>query len=361
MYESEDQLQALLEESPELLLGETADSEKPANYLLIAREVGVPDAQGGSDRWFLDHLFLDGEGVPTLVEVKRSSDSRIRREVVGQMLDYAANILAHWPPERMRAEFEATYEEAGASVGPVERVREISGAEYEEYWTRVKTNLAAKRLRLVFVADHIPTTLQTIVEFLNEQMRAAEVLAVEVKQHKGNGFTVLTAQLIGWTSTAQRTKFVTERREWDEPSTLEALRKSAHPEAATVAERLFRWADRQGLDLLWPPGKIGGPYILVTDSEGEPTKPFGIGTDGRLWLYLRVIRSLPPFDQDEALLDFIRSLATAAGMRVEDDVVDKHSKGFPLHKLYERCDDAVAALDRFVEQASQPGVSAGHG
>ena len=28
---------------------------------------------------------------PTLVEVKRSSDTRIRREVVGQMLDYAAN------------------------------------------------------------------------------------------------------------------------------------------------------------------------------------------------------------------------------------------------------------------------------
>jgi hypothetical protein len=29
--------------------------------------------------------------VPTLLEVKRSSDTRIRREVVGQMLDYAAN------------------------------------------------------------------------------------------------------------------------------------------------------------------------------------------------------------------------------------------------------------------------------
>src|SRR4051794_12230288 len=42
---------------------------------------------GGSSRWSLDHLFVDQEGVPTLVEVKRSSDTRARREVVAQMLD----------------------------------------------------------------------------------------------------------------------------------------------------------------------------------------------------------------------------------------------------------------------------------
>jgi hypothetical protein len=83
MYEPEDQLQTLLEDNPELLLGETAETERPSKYLLIARAAGVPEAAGASDRWFLDHLFLDAEGLPTLVEVKRSTDSRIRREVVG--------------------------------------------------------------------------------------------------------------------------------------------------------------------------------------------------------------------------------------------------------------------------------------
>ena len=95
--------------SPELLLGETAGPGPSVQYLLVRREAGVPEADREADRWFLDHLFLDAEGVPTLVEVKRSSDTRIRREVVGQMLDYAANILAYWPPERMRDEFEASH------------------------------------------------------------------------------------------------------------------------------------------------------------------------------------------------------------------------------------------------------------
>ena len=50
----------------------------------------------GVERWSVDHLLLDQDAIPTLVEVKRSSDSRIRREVVGQMLDYAANAVTYW-------------------------------------------------------------------------------------------------------------------------------------------------------------------------------------------------------------------------------------------------------------------------
>lgn len=37
----------------------------------------------------MDHLFVDQDAIPTLVEVKRSSDTRIRREVVGQLLEYS--------------------------------------------------------------------------------------------------------------------------------------------------------------------------------------------------------------------------------------------------------------------------------
>ena len=77
----------------------------PRRWLLVRREMGVPDEELGSDRWSLDHLFLDQDAMPTLVEVKRSSDTRIRREVVGKMLDYAANAVAHWSIDQIIAEF----------------------------------------------------------------------------------------------------------------------------------------------------------------------------------------------------------------------------------------------------------------
>ena len=59
-----------------------------------------PARRKSGDRWSADHLFLDQDGIPTLVEVKRRKDTRIRREVVGQMLEYAANAVVYWSLDR---------------------------------------------------------------------------------------------------------------------------------------------------------------------------------------------------------------------------------------------------------------------
>jgi hypothetical protein len=94
-YPNEDDFQLLLERYPDLLAGDQMNEAVPRRWLLVAREMGVPGEEGGVDQWSLDHLFLDQDGIPTLVEVKRRSDTRIRREVVGQMLDYAANAVVY--------------------------------------------------------------------------------------------------------------------------------------------------------------------------------------------------------------------------------------------------------------------------
>ena len=96
-FETEMIFQRLLADYPNLLAGDQIDVESARRWVLIAREMAVPDQQDGANRWSVDHLFLDQDAIPTLVEVKRASDTRIRREVVGQMLDYAANAVAYWP------------------------------------------------------------------------------------------------------------------------------------------------------------------------------------------------------------------------------------------------------------------------
>lgn len=101
-YDSESVLQNLLTKYPNLLAGRQIDGENPRRWLLISREMGIPLEEGGGNWLAVDHLFLDQEGIPTFVEVKRSSDTRIRREVIGQMLDYAANAVKYWPPETIR-------------------------------------------------------------------------------------------------------------------------------------------------------------------------------------------------------------------------------------------------------------------
>ena len=89
-FESEDVFQVLLAEHPELL-----GSTEAGVPLLVSREQGIADSADGGNRWSVDHLYLDARGVPILVEVKRATDTRARREVVAQMLDYAAHAVTH--------------------------------------------------------------------------------------------------------------------------------------------------------------------------------------------------------------------------------------------------------------------------
>ena len=84
-YDSEDILQKIIADNPGLLLRD-ADSDA-SRLMLVAREFEVSEGDDSSNAYFLDHLLVDQSGVPVLVEVKRSTDTRTRREVVAQMLD----------------------------------------------------------------------------------------------------------------------------------------------------------------------------------------------------------------------------------------------------------------------------------
>ena len=77
-YESEALLQDLLCKYSDLLSGEQIDVSNPRKWLFISKEYPVASSEDGAGRWYVDHLFVDQDAVPTIVEVKRSSDTRIQ-------------------------------------------------------------------------------------------------------------------------------------------------------------------------------------------------------------------------------------------------------------------------------------------
>lgn len=217
-YEAEHVLQALIARFPSLLAGDQYPDGAPRRWLLVAREAALPDDQDAAGRWSVDHLFLDQDAVPTLVEVKRSSDTRIRREVVGQMLDYAANGVVYWPLEQLRELFARQCERDGQDPDAVVADLAGSDADVEEFWTRAGENLRAGKVRMVFVSDEIPRELTRVVEFLNGQMNPAEVIAIEVKQYVGvDGTKTLVPRVIGQTAEVEARKghrAAGPRRQW---------------------------------------------------------------------------------------------------------------------------------------------------
>jgi hypothetical protein len=107
-------------------------------------EMREPCDEDSSDRWSLDHLFLDQDGIPTLIEVKRSTDTRTRREVVARMLDYAANAVVNWSVDRIRGEFERTCQQRKVDpANEFEAFLERAGqpGTGDHFWQDVKTNL----------------------------------------------------------------------------------------------------------------------------------------------------------------------------------------------------------------------------
>lgn len=233
-YDSESLLQRLVATHP-ALLGVGVGSGR---WLLVQREMPVPDEQAGAGRWSLDHLFVDERAVPTLVEVKRATDTRIRREVIGQLLDYAANGLEYWPSGELRRALEATVGSADAAEAAVEEL--TGGMDPDEFWQLVDANLRRGRLRLVILADSIPRELQRIIEFLNERMPDTEVLAMEVQQFLGGGQQTLVPRIVGNTTVAQRVKATHTSADF---ATL--LAESSVP-ARQLHDRLLTWVQLHG-------------------------------------------------------------------------------------------------------------------
>ena len=192
---SEDHMQGLVARHPELI------GDADGSLLLVRREQPIGDALDAAGRWSLDHLFVTRAAVPVLVELKRAVDTRLRREVVGQMLDYAANGVAYWQPGVIADAFRSTCE--ARDLDPASVLAEfLGGDDAAAFWDQADANFQAGRIKLVFVADVIPRELARIVEFLNEQMKA-DVRAVELKWYEGEGgITTLVPRIFGETERA---------------------------------------------------------------------------------------------------------------------------------------------------------------
>ena len=201
-FSTENELQLLIGHHPELLDGEQIRPGDPRRWILITREKGIAQTPESAHWWSLDHLIVDQDAVPTLVEVKRGSSPEIRRTIVGQMLEYAAHASQTWTADELRSTFEQSAQSRGVapSVELAVLLQSEGEADEDTFWQKVATNLAAKRLRLLFVADEIPDSLERVVEFLNAQMPNIEVLAVEIKQFRGKSSQTLVPRVLGRTA-----------------------------------------------------------------------------------------------------------------------------------------------------------------
>ena len=116
----------------------------------------------------------------------------------------------------------------------------------EAFWDHLAINLAAKRVRLLFVADQVPNELARVVEFLNEQMPGIEVLAVEIKQFQGPTLRTLVPQVIGRTAAADPLPDDRQSARRTRLTMAQFLEQLPDPTAVQAAKQLIAAAEERG-------------------------------------------------------------------------------------------------------------------
>jgi len=180
-------LQHLLERHPELL---PIEDIEPAFAPLVplGREIGT--AAGA-----IDNLFVNPDGYLTLVETKLWRNPEARREVVGQIIDYAKDV-SQWDFEDLDAQVRAyARQQSRGEAGLLEIVRDAGlGVELDEaqFIDRVTRNLQRGRLLLIVAGDGIRGSVEAMADYLQQTpqlhftLALVELLTYELDADEGS-------------------------------------------------------------------------------------------------------------------------------------------------------------------------------
>lgn len=269
------ELQDLLEHSPDLLAGEQIDPENPRRWLLIKREMEVPDPVTGSARWSIDFLFIDQDAVLTFVECKRHDDTRSRREVIAQVLDYAANAPRLWRSDDLRRAADDTQRKHGRALD--EAIKQLRAKENEttDLFDQAIANLAERKLRIVLFLEAAPPELKTLVEFLVTEFSRIQIFLVEAKRYRCDGMEVVAPTVWGYTERVRQHRKLIEdalaggRRNWDQDTFFAELAQHVPDDTGQRAvETLFQELPNAGYRLTYGTGSGGSINVrlpCVTD------------------------------------------------------------------------------------------------
>ena len=348
--DQEDVLQKLIAEYPDLVSGGQIRPDNPLCWILVTREQGIAEEFGYGNRWAVDHLLIDQDARPTLVEVKRRKNPEVRRAVVGQLLEYAAHARRSWDVDDLRRTFEARDGWENEFRGLLDGHHLRDGDELElradEFWEEVGTNLRASNLRLLIVADEVPDSLARVVEFLNEQMRDVDVLAVEVKRYGGESRETFVPRVIGRSAkpagsgggSAILTMDEIVSRFPDGPvrDAAQQLIKHARDAGATFEPGSRGFSIRMKC-LLWPqPVTVAWLYPPSVTSGWMKTRHFSFGA--------------AIFDYEPPPTAVLRDLLSQYAREFEDDPYTRDASSKGVVAWYAEPDDAAMHIDTLVSR-----------
>ena len=243
-YVSEDHLQAMIDEFPELLPGVSPDS-------YVCREFST-------DSGPIDNLIINAkDGSLTLVECKLAKNPEVRRKILGQIIDYAASLS--------RLDFDEFHQRwkdrGGVDLTAIETAKgPLSLA--------VTSNLETARFTLLLAVDEINEPLKQMVEYIQDKTDSStRVALIELARHITGDVEILIPQTYGYEALKSQTVARAEREPWSKDEYVAWLLAN-EPTSVALFESLMNTLENRGF--VWGGTKSITPSgaICVKTSKG---------------------------------------------------------------------------------------------
>jgi hypothetical protein len=179
---NENWIQNLIQTNPDILpIREIEPVFSPA--ISIGREVMTPVG-------YIDNLFISADGYLTIIETKLWRNPEARREVVGQILDYAKE-LSKWTftdlDKSVVAYNQLCNNNGDGLLATVRKSYELEEADEQYFIDNISKNLKRGRFLLLIVGDGIRESVEDMVEYLSQTPQLYFTLAlVELQVFKLN-------------------------------------------------------------------------------------------------------------------------------------------------------------------------------
>ncbi|MEE8077109.1 MAG: hypothetical protein V3T60_15990 [Candidatus Binatia bacterium] len=273
----EEALQILIEKDPRVLPGKQMDpgSDDPPRFVLLRREMPVG---GGS----LDHLLVDQRAVLTLVEAKLIQNSEARREVIGQIMEYAASAAQSWGNGRAREKAREFWQKCGKDVDELIRNGFERQIEVEAFWSDVEQNLQKGKVRLIIAADELRPEVRRTIEYLNTEMSNVEVYGLELRCYGDDSDSlVLVPYLIGQTQATADRKGSSELTWWSVDRLRDAYDNLPNRDIGERLREALDWAVERGF---FEQSKTQAPTFALRGRSGDRIVSFF--SDGTVYCFI---------------------------------------------------------------------------
>jgi hypothetical protein len=337
-YSYEAELQGLLNTGSAELI--PADPYLDEAHVVFAREVST-------DSGPIDLIGIGSSGSITIMECKLAKNHQIKREVVGQVLDYAASL---WETDLLLL---AEAFRARAGNDPFDAIRQQFGEDADSFDEGACRSEVARRLRegdfrLLVAVDRIDPELRRIIQYVNSRGGPGpglRLVAVEFPRYQHGTVQVLVPESYG-DEIAQHTMPPSrEGRRWVVEDYFVALAPDSP--LAPIVRRLLGWASGQRLTVRMGHGQTPAPSWRL-DAMGADYPLFAVDIGGRLWLSLGTLRGRPVTSDEPVMRTLIEELNTISGIKVAHDALGPAVPLLPLARE-EAFAAFTAAWDRVID------------